>query len=220
LPIRHGAQGRKRLGVALAAAALTALAASAQLSDAALVHRSFEAMKRALAERDEAAALALLSSGSLSEWARDRDLALHGARAEVEALPPGRRLAVLALRHAQPVFLLRDGSPPELAAAAVRAGLVDRSALDAIDLGDVARLAGNRASGLVLAAGLPSGFRAGFVRERGAWCLDLPSSLAAADRVVSQTARATGLDENVVILNLIGAASGETVGDVIWKPLL
>jgi hypothetical protein len=159
-------------------------------------------------------------AASLAEWAQERNLALHGSRAEVEALSPGRRLAVLALRHAQPVFLLREGSPTELTSAAVRAGLLDRAALDAIELGDVARLAADRASGLVLAAGLPSGFRAGFVRERGSWCLDLPSSLAAAGRVVSQTARATGLEETAVILNLIAAASGEPVSEAIWQPLL
>ena len=220
MSIRHAAKGRKRVGAALAGMLLAAAPALAALSDAASMHRSFDAFKRALAARDGQAAVALLSAASVAEWARDRDLALHGSRADVEALPPGRRLAVLALRHAQPVFLLREGPPAELASAAVRAGLVDRAALDAVELGDIARLAGDRASGLVLAAGLPSGFRAGFVRERGSWCLDLPSSLAAADRVVSQTARATGLAEDAVILNLIAAASGEATSESIWRPLL
>ena len=213
-------KGRKRLGAALAALLFTAVSAGAALSDAARMHRSFDAFKRALAERDGSAAVALLSAASLEEWAAERELALRGTRSAIEALPAGRRLAVLALRQAQPVFLLREGRPAELAAAAVHAGLADRAALDAIELGDVARLAADRASGLVLAAGLPSGFRAGFVLERGAWCLDLPSSLAAAGRVVSQTARATGLDETAVILNLIAAASGEPVSEAIWRPLL
>ena len=220
MSIRHGAKGRKRLGAALVVALLAAAPALATLSDAASIHRSFDALKRALAARDGDAAVALLSTASLAEWAQDRELVLHGSRAAVEALPPGRRLAVLALRHAQPVFLLRDGAPSELASAAVRGGLVDRTALEAIELGDVARLAADRASGLVLAAGLPSGFRAGFVREHAAWRLDLPSSLAAAGHVVSQTAQATGLGETAVILNLIGAASGEPTSEAIWQPLL
>jgi len=220
LSIRHAAKGRKRLAAAPAAVLLAVLSLGASLSDAARMHRSFEAFKRALAERDGGAAVALLSAASLEEWAAERQLALHGSRGAIEALPPGRRLAVLALRHAQPVFLLRGGPPSELVAAAVRAGLADPEVLDAVELGDIARLAADRASGLVLAAGLPSGFRAGFVLERGAWCLDLPSSLASAGRVVTQTARATGLDETAVILNLIAAASGEPVSEAIWKPLL
>jgi len=220
LSIGHGAKGRKRLAAAPAAALLAALSLGASLSDAARMHRSFDAFKRALAERDGGAAVALLSAASLEEWAAERELALHGSRSAIEALPPGRRLAVLALRHTQPIFLLRGGPPPELVAAAVRTGLADPALLDAVELADIARLAAGRASGLMLAAGLPSGFRAGFVFERGEWRLDLPSSLASAGRVVTQTARATGLDETAVILNLIGAASGEPVRPSIWSPLL
>ena len=138
----------------------------------------------------------------------------------MRALPPGPRLAVIALRQAQPVFLLRDGTPPELVAAAVRGGLADRDALDALELGDVAQLASGRASGLVLAVGLPSGFRVGFARERGAWRVDLPASLESAGRVVTQTARATGASEDAVIVSLIAAASGRPVGKQVWSPLL
>ena len=148
MSIGHGAKGRKRLAGAPALALLAALSLGAALSDGARMHRSFDAFKRALAERDGGAAVALLSAASLEEWAADR------------------------------------------------------------------------ASGLMLAAGLPSGFRAGFLLERGEWRLDLPSSLVSAGRVVSQTARASGLDETAVILNLIGAASGEPVGPSIWSPLL
>jgi len=164
--------------------------------------------------------VALLSAASFAEWERERRLALHGSLDEVQALPPGPRLAVLALRQAQPVFLLRDGTPPELVAAAVRSGLADRDALEAIELGDVAQLAEARASGLVLAAGLPSGFRVGFVRERGGWRVDLPASLDSVGRVVSQTARATGASEDAVIVSLIATASGRPVGKDVWSPLL
>jgi hypothetical protein len=204
------------LRLALAALLLTAAAAP---SAAVLARRSFDAFKRALAERDGEAAVALLSTPSLAEWERERHVALHGSPDEVHALAPGPRLAVLALRHAQPVFLLRDGTPPELAAAAVRSGLADREALELIEISDIAAR-GDQASGQLTASGLPSGVRAGFVRERGAWKLDLPASLDAAGRMVAQTARATGSSEDAVIVNLIGAASGERVGDEIWQPLL
>lgn len=77
-----------------------------------------------------------------------------------------------------------------------------------------------RALGQLYAAGLPSGFRAGFVREAGAWKLDLPVTLTGVGRVVSQVARTTGASEDAVIVNLLAAATGEPVGGAVWRPLL
>src|SRR4030095_5445924 len=98
---------------------------------------------RALGDRDADAGVAVLSAASLDERRRTRALALDGKRNEVEALPTGRRFAVLAR-------------------GAIEAGLADREGLSRIELGDVV-VQGERASGQLFAAGLPSGFRAGFV---------------------------------------------------------
>lgn len=184
------------------------------------VRSSYDALARALVARDADATLALVSEASITEWARLRALALRGSLTEVEALAPGPRLAVLALRHQAPVWLLRDGPPRELAAHAVRAGLADRRTAAQVSLADVAVLAPTRALGQLYASGLPSGLRAGFVREAGAWKLDLPTTLEGVGRVVSQVARTTGASESAVIVNLLAAASGEPVGGGVWKPLL
>lgn len=184
------------------------------------VRRSYAALEQALVTRDAGAALGLVSEASIAEWVRLRQVALRGPVTEVAALAPGPRLAVLALRHQAPVWLLRDGPPRELAAHAVRAGLVDRRAVEQVELADVAVLDPARALGQLHAAGLPSGFRAGFVREAGAWKLDLPATLAGVGRVVSQVARTTGASEDAVIVNLLAAATGEPVGGAVWKPLL
>jgi hypothetical protein len=184
------------------------------------VRRSYAALERALVARDAGAALALVSEASIREWARLRAIALRGSLGEVEALPPGPRLAVLGLRHQAPVWLLRDGPPRELAAHAVRAGLADRRAVEQVELADVAILDPARALGQLYAAGLPSGFRAGFVREADDWKLDLPVTLDGVGRVVTQVSRATGASESAVIVNLLSAATGEPVGGSVWKPLL
>jgi hypothetical protein len=195
------------------------IAAGGAGSDRALVLRCYEAFERALVARDGEAAAALLSEGSLREWERDRRLAQHGSIDEVEALPAGSRLTVLSLRHAAPAFLRREGSPPELVAHAVRAGLADRAAVDTIEIRDVA-VRGQRASASVLAVGLPAaGLRLGFVREQGAWKLDLPSSLDSIGRLVAATARATGTNESAVIVSWIAALSGRSVGAEVWQPL-
>ena len=204
------------------AAALASLAAARPGLE---VRRTYEALERAIVARDADAALTRVSATSLEEWARLRQLALQGSLAEVEALPPGPRFAVLGVRHVAPVWLLRDGTPRELAAHAVRAGLADQRAVDRLDLADVAVLDRRRALAQIYAAGFPSGLRIGFVREDastqepGRWQLDLESTLVGVGRIVVQVARTTGVSENRVIGNLLEAMTGDAVTDAVWRPL-
>jgi hypothetical protein len=212
-------RARRLLAVALLLGSL-APGPPAAARPAAEVRAAYAAFAGALAARDAERALAHLSHASIAEWARLRAVALRGSLAEVEALAPGPRLAVLALRHHAPVWLLREGPPRELAAHALRAGLADRRAVERAELRDVAVLDPARALGQLYAAGLPSGLRAGFVREAGAWKVDLPVTLEGVGRVVSQVSRTTGASEDAVIVNLLAAASGEPVTGAVWRPLL
>jgi hypothetical protein len=198
--------------------ATLASVADAKPSDRALVRAAFGAFVGAVGERDAERGIDALSEASLLEWQRDRLLALEGEKEVVSALPPGRRLVVLALRHAAPRFLATDGSPEELARHALRAGMADREGLARIEIGDV-DVQGVRASATLYAAGLPSGFRAGFVRERGAWRLDLPATLDAAGRVIAHAAKASDSSEDAVIAGLLYAASGRRPTSQIWQPL-
>lgn len=192
--------------------------AYARPSDAAQVRQSFARFVAALGARDAGAGLRLLSVASLPEWQHDRELALHGTRAEVAAQSAGRRLVVMALRHHAPRFLRRDGSPRELAGYALGAGMADRDSLAAIELGDVA-VQGERAGGQLFASGLPSGFRADFVREDGAWKLDLGRTIEAAGRVVTRAAKAGDASEDSVIAGLLMLSSGERPTSRIWEPM-
>lgn len=203
------------LSIALASIPLVA---SARPSDRAQVQATFQEFVRALGDRDADAGVAVLSAASLDEWRRTRGLALDGKRSEVEALPAGRRFAVLALRHHAPPFLAKDGSSDELARHAIAAGLADREGLSRIEFGDVV-VQKARASGQLFALGLPTGFRAGFVRERGRWRIDLPATLDSAGRVVTQAAKASDSPENAVIAGLLFATSGERPTAEIWKPI-
>lgn len=179
----------------------------------------YEALEQAVVMRDADAALTRVSTASLEEWAQLRSLVLQGSRADVQALAPGPRLVVLGVRHVAPVWLLRDGTPRELAAHAVRAGLADPRAVVRLDLTDVAVLDRTRALAQIYASGFPSGLRVGFVREQDRWRFDLPATLAGVGRIVSQVARTTGLPEGQVILNLLTALTGEPVTDAVWHPL-
>ena len=210
-----------RIGFAIGLSLVLALLetpAQARPSDAAQVRQSFARFAAALAARDADAGQRELSMASFAEWERDREFALHGTRAEVAAQPPGRRLVVMALRHHEPRFLSRDGSPRELVGYALGSGLADRKSLAMIELGDVVVKA-DRAGGQLFASGLPSGFRADFVREDGAWKLDLGASIDAAGRVVTRAAKAAGASEDSVIAGLLMVSSGARPTSQIWEPM-
>jgi hypothetical protein len=192
--------------------------AQAAPSDVAQVRQTFVRFVAALVARDADAGQRELSMASFPEWQRDRDLALHATRAELAEQPPGRRLVVMALRHHEPKFLTREGSSRELVGYALGSGIADRESLGMIELGDVA-VKNDRASGQLFASGLPSGFRAGFVREGGAWKLDLPATSDAAGRVVARGAKSADASEDSVIAGLLMVSSGSRPTARIWEPL-
>lgn len=207
------------VAASLCLAALLAVPAHAAPSDRKQVHTAFRAFVRAVGARDGAAGTALLSQASFSEWQRSRALALSGTREEVAALAPGRRLLVLAMRHHRPPFLVRTGTPRELGAHAIESGLADPDSLARVELADVV-VRGDRALGSLLVAGLPTSFRAGFVREAGVWKLDLPTTLDSATGVITHAAEAGGGTEDSVIAGLLYASSGARPTTRIWQPML
>ncbi len=210
-----------RIGFAIGlslAIALAETSARAGPSDAAQVRQSFARFAAALVARDADAGQRELSIASFAEWQRDRALAVRATRAELAAQPPGRRLLVMALRHHAPKFLARDGSSRELVGYALGSGIADRESLAMIELGDVA-VKNDRAGGQLFASGLPSGFRAGFVREDGAWKLDLPTTIDAAGRVVTRAAKSADASEDSVIAGLLMVSSGSRPTARIWEPL-
>lgn len=211
-----------RIGFAIGLSLVLALMetpAQARPSDATQVRQTFVRLIASLGARDADAGQRELSMASFAEWERDRELALHGTRAEVAAQPPGRRLVVMALRHHEPKFLSRDGSSRELVGYALGSGIADRNSLAMIELGDVA-VTGEKAAGQLFASGLPSGFRAGFVREDGAWKLDLPTTIDAAGRVVTRAAKSAEASEDSVIAGLLMVSSGARPTARIWEPLV
>jgi hypothetical protein len=205
--------------VLLGAIALLAASAHATApSDRKQVHTALRDFARAVAARDGAGGTALLSKASFAEWQRARQVAFTAAREEVAALSPGRRLLVFALRHHRPPFLQRTGTPRELGVHAIESGLADGDSLARVELADVV-VRGDRAVGSLIVAGLPSSFRAGFVREDGVWKLDLPMTLDSASRVITHAAEASGGTEDSVIAGLIYASSGVRPTTRIWDPM-
>lgn len=182
------------------AAALAAAPASVPPSpDETAIRRLFDNMRAAAARGDGKGLLAGFSSRSLTRLAAVRDSArrLSGAAAG-KGLSPAERLAAGGLRRAvTPADLNRKGLD-EMASAALaqRAGL--RRDLDRMALGPL-RTIGDSASAPLLADGQGTLFSADFVRESGAWKLDLGPSVKRGDMVLTAMAAMKGVSEDAMI---------------------
>lgn len=181
------------------------------------VQQSFERLREALARGDGEAAAGLLTDRSFVWFADARQRALGASRGELAALAAEERLVVLALRHRGASLLRREGQSREVLAGAVASGGLDPSQVRAATLGPV-EVDGVRASAPLRAGPLPAGLRAAFAREGGAWKLDLGGTAASLRATIRTAARVTGASEDVVILTLLAAATGQTAGPGIWDP--
>lgn len=176
--------------------------ASASVSpnpDEAAIRKLFDSLRAAAARGDGKGLLAGFSSRSLTRLAAVRDAARRLSGAAVgKGLSPAERLAAGGLRRAvTPADLNRKGLD-EMASAALarRAGL--RRDLDRMALGPL-RTAGDSASAPLLADGQGTLFSADFVRESGAWKLDLGPSVKRGDLILAGMAAMKGVSEDALI---------------------
>lgn len=186
------------IGAYLAAPPGLGFAAPASADEAA-IRKLFDGVRAAAAKGDGKGLLAGFSSHSLSRLAAMRDAArrLSGAAA-AKGLSPAERLAAGGLRRvATPADLNRKGLD-EMASAALarRAGL--RRDLDRMALGPL-RLAADRASAPLLADGQATLFTADFLRESGAWKIDLSPSVKRGDLILTGMAAMKGVSEDAMI---------------------
>lgn len=190
------------IGAYLAAPSRAGVAAPANSpanADETAIRKLFDGLRAAAARGDGKGLLAGFSSRSLTRLAAVRDAArrLSGAAAG-KGLSPAERLAAGGLRRTvTPADLNRKGLD-EMASAALarRAGL--RRDLDRMALGPL-RTVGDSASAPLLADGQGTLFSADFVRESGAWKLDLGPSVKRGDMILAGMAAMKGVSEDALI---------------------
>lgn len=194
------------LGASVAALWRTGVAAPANAPasvppnpEEAAIRKLFNGLRAAAAKGDGKALLAGFSSRSLSRLTAVRDAArrLSGAAA-AKGLSPAERLAAGGLRRiATPADLNRQ-ELDDMATAALTRRRDLRRDVERMDLGPL-RVAGDQASAPLLADGLGTLFSADFVRDSGAWKLDIGPSIKRGDMILAGMAAMKGVSEDALI---------------------
>ena len=226
---RAGPPNAARASVARHARALLALllllATPARADDpAAEVSAAFERYKAALAARDGAAAVALVTPASHAHHERVRDLALRAPRAEVEALPLTDRLLVFRLRHEFTADELRPLSGADLVRTGVEEAWSSPRTMQPLSVAAVetdgagaavatATRAGESVPGrLLFRPGGPAG-----------WRLDLVELARGSDTALQAAlefrAGRAGVDLDTAVRWSIEDTSGYLVDKDLWAPL-
>jgi hypothetical protein len=216
-----GLRHRGRAGALLCCLLLCAAVAHAD-DPPTQVPAAFGHYVAALADRDGAAAVGMVTRGSLAREERLRDLALAAPPATVAALPMTDRLAVLRLRHEFTAAELRPLSGADLIPIAVEEAWSSPKPLAALTVVGVER-AGDTATLRVERAGEPVPVRLVFRREQGTWKIDLVelargSDAPLAETLASRTERAKVPVEEVMRW-VIEDTSGHLVDKDLWQPL-
>lgn len=170
----------------------------------AAIRKLFDSLRAAAAKGDGKGLTAGLSTHTLARLEAVRASARHlgGGAAATRGLSPAERLAAGGLRRvATPADLNRKGLD-DLATAALARHKNLRRDLDKAALGPL-RVAGDRASAPLLAEGQPTLFSADFVRDSGAWKLDLGPSLKRGDLLLAGMAAMKGVSEDVLIETIL-----------------
>lgn len=182
------------------------------------VQQGFAAYKTALLAKDGRKAVTMLSANSFAYYDRMRKLALSGSREEIERLPDVDRLLALSLRVRAPRATLESGSPQDIVAYAIDAGMIGAGAVAKAELGEIT-IQGDQAEGQVVVNQSPVGAAFRFHSEGGTWKFDLEHVTVLARGTISGMAEKSGTPENEVILQILSKMTGKTVGPEVWQPL-
>jgi hypothetical protein len=176
------------------------------------VRQAFTAYRQALLAKDGDTAVQHLASTVYGFYDQARRDAVTAAENNVRGQTVAAQLTVFTLRGSLDPNLLRSATPQELVAAAIDAGLVGEQGIQNTQLGEVA-VVGDTASAPVLSTGQPSGIRFDFVREEGAWKLDLLPLLQTANVAFRNLATEQGITVDQLIDQTLEALYGPAKGE-------
>ncbi|SOD50386.1 hypothetical protein [Pseudoxanthomonas wuyuanensis] len=199
---------------ALLLCTLSAAAWSAPADEEA-VRAAFQAYKTAVLDRQGVNAADRVTSGTLDAYQRYRELALNGDRATLQALPITDRLQVLIIRHRVPTGQLHAMNGRAVFIYAVDRGWIGRESVVRTSIGEVSVDGDTATAGMRMGqAETPMNFE--FQRQQGQWRFDLMPVIRMSESVFAQMAEQHRISENQLVMNLVGAVSGQPVDDSIW----
>jgi len=171
-------------------------------ADERAVAAAFEAAQAALSEQRGGAVVPLLSRASVRSLEAVRGAARAPGDAAVEKLPPAERFAAMGLRRYLGPSDLRRMSVGDIADHALKQGWLGPNIIARSSLGAV-RVNGDHASGLLMVDNRPAMVPADFVREGGAWRIDLANVFSFGSQMLKGFAAMSGKDETTYISDLL-----------------
>ncbi|WP_084536513.1 hypothetical protein [Azospirillum halopraeferens] len=188
--------------VAVAAPPAAVAAPAPRTGEERAVAAVFDEARAALAAGRGAAVVPLLSRASQDALERVRTAARAGDRASLVALGPAEKFAALGLRRHLSAAELRRMKVADIADHALAKRWLGPDAIADSALGPV-RVAGDRASALLLVRNKPSPVPADFVRENGAWRIDVTGVLKFGGAMLQGMAAMAGKSEEAFIADLL-----------------
>lgn len=201
------------LAVFLFLVAVPAMAAPPppQSEDERQVTAVFDRARGALREKRGDAVVALLSQATVQKLESVRAAARAGDTMSIGRLEPGEKFAAMGLRrHLSPSELRRMGLG-EITGHALQQGWLGPNVIAQSALGPV-RVKGDRASALLLVDNKPALVPADFVREGGAWRIDLTSVFNFGGQMLKGFAAMSGKTEEAYINDLLDRLPSKPAG--------
>ncbi|MEV6237825.1 hypothetical protein [Lentzea sp. NPDC051838] len=196
----------------------TAPPTSQLLDDSQAISAAFETFSKAALARDGATAASLLSSSTFSTYDEIRKVALTGTEQQVATLVPSGQIFTYTMRGDLDPAVLRTASPHDLVKAALDRGLVSEDTISAITLGGLTVNDG-KALGKVRVARAQTTVFLSFLREDGAWKVELPSLFDFTNATLGATAKEKNLTHVQVIDEMLIAKYGPEKAAEVRKPI-
>jgi len=192
--------------------------APAAPDDTGAVHKAFETYTKAALAKDGATAQGVLASTVSAYYDKARGLALTGTEADLAAISPTRRLTVYVLRAEVEPGALRDGKPADLVEASFDKGLVGENGITNLALGKVV-VTGDKAVAPAVIGGQEAPYDVEFLRERGAWKVDIVPLMELADEGFTAAAKEQGSTVESMVDGILVSKYGPEKAAALHRPI-
>jgi hypothetical protein len=209
---------RLAIAFAIGVGGFSTAALGSTADEAQMVRQVFEKYKQAVLSDNGEAAASLLSQGTIDYYGDMQQLAVCASPQEVRNQSMVNRMQVLLLRWRVPPDVLPQMSELELVTYAVNQGWIGKSGVVTVDIGDVT-VSDSVALAQVLKNDQPSRIKFQFLKESGAWKLDLQPLLQVSNLAFKELAILAEIEENEFIFRLLESVEGRQPTEQIWQPV-
>lgn len=184
-------------------------------ADRTAVRAAFNTYARAALDQDGATAVSTIASPIFGFYDQARELAVTGTEGEIRQQTVTQQMTVYLLRAELDPAVLSEGSVEEILTVVFDYGLVDTGEFF---LGDI-QVDGDQASAETMLDGETTDFELPFLREEGAWKVDIEPLLSFADEGLRREADRLGISTDVLIEDVLVSRYGQSKADGLHVPL-